>query len=130
MLTETDIQQALHARRVVPLAVPNPHGPLGLEQVAAASAEYVRREEVPAERIARERDVLAGQAEHQGKPTAILEKIVEGRLNKFFAEVCLLEQPFIRDDKRTVAQIVEEAAHKTGENIVVRRFTRFRLGQE
>jgi elongation factor Ts len=99
-------------------------------QVAAAGAEYVRREEVPAERIARERDVLAGQMEHQGKPAAILEKIVEGRLNKFFAEVCLLEQPYIRDDKRTVAQVVEEAAHKTGENIVVRRFTRFRLGQE
>jgi elongation factor Ts len=99
-------------------------------QVAAAGAEYVRREEVPADRIARERDVLGGQKEHQGKPAAILEKIIEGKLNKFFAEVCLLEQPYIRDDKRTIAELVEEAAGKTGENIVVRRFARFRLGQE
>jgi elongation factor Ts len=99
-------------------------------QVAAAGAEYVRREEVPAERVAREREILAAQMEGQGKPAAMLEKIVEGKLNKFFSEVCLLEQPYIRDDKRTVADIVQEAAGKTGENIVVRRFARFRLGQE
>jgi len=99
-------------------------------QVAAAGAEYVRREEVPAERIAREREILAAQVEASGKPAAILEKIVEGKLQKFFAEVCLLDQPYIRDDKRTVAELVQEAAAKTGENIVVRRFARFRLGQD
>ena len=99
-------------------------------QVAAAGADYVRREDVPAERIAREREILAAQAEAQGKPAAILEKIIDGKLNKFFAEVCLLDQPYIRDDKRTVAEIVQDAAGKTGENIVVRRFERFRLGQE
>ena len=99
-------------------------------QVAAAGAEYVRREDVPAERIARERDILAAQVEGQGKPAAILEKIIDGKLNKFFAEVCLLDQPYIRDDKRTIADIVQETAGKTGENIVVRRFERFRLGQE
>jgi elongation factor Ts len=99
-------------------------------QVAAAGAEYVRREEVPAERVARERDILAAQVEASGKPAAILEKIVEGKLGKFFAEVCLLDQPYIRDDKRTVADLVQEAAAKTGENIVVRRFARFRLGQD
>jgi elongation factor Ts len=99
-------------------------------QVAAAGADYVRREEIPAERIARERDILVAQVEGQGKPAAILEKIIDGKLNKFFAEVCLLEQPYIRDDKRTVADLVQDASGKTGENIVVRRFARFRLGQE
>jgi elongation factor Ts len=99
-------------------------------QVAAAGAEYVRREEVPAAQVARERAILLAQVEGQGKPAAILEKIIEGKLNKFFAEVCLLEQPYIRDDKRTVADIVQDAISKTGENIVVRRFARFRLGQE
>jgi elongation factor Ts len=99
-------------------------------QVAAAGAEYVRREEVPAAQVARERAILLAQVEGQGKPAAILEKIIDGKLNKFFAEVCLLEQPYIRDDKRTVADIVQDAISKTGENIVVRRFARFRLGQE
>ena len=99
-------------------------------QVAAAGAEYVRREDVPAERVAREREILAAQVEASGKPAAILEKIIEGKLGRFFAEVCLLEQPYIRDDKRTVADIVQDAAAKTGENIVVRRFSRFRLGQD
>jgi len=99
-------------------------------QVAAAGAEFVRREEVPEERVAREKEILLAQTEASGKPAAILEKIVEGKLGKFFAEVCLLEQPYIRDDKRTVGDIVSEAASKTGENIVVRRFSRFRLGQD
>jgi elongation factor Ts len=99
-------------------------------QAAATGAEYLRREEVPAERIQREREILEAQAAQEGKPAAILEKIVTGRLDKFYAEVCLLEQPYIRDDKRTVGEIVQEAAAKTGENVVVRRFTRFRLGQE
>ncbi|MEK7330467.1 MAG: translation elongation factor Ts [Candidatus Eisenbacteria bacterium] len=99
-------------------------------QVAAAGADYVRREDVPAEQVARERDILAAQVEGQGKPATIVAKIIDGKLSKFFAEVCLLEQPYIRDDKRTVADIVQDAASKTGENIVVRRFARFRLGQE
>jgi elongation factor Ts len=99
-------------------------------QVAAAGAEFVRREDVPAERVARERDILAGSDELKGKPAAILDKIITGKLDKFFAEVCLLEQSYIRDDKRKVADVVQEAAAKTGENIVVRRFERFRLGQE
>ena len=98
-------------------------------QVAAAGAEYVRREEVPAERVARERDILAARVEGN-KPANIVEKIIEGKLAKFFSEICLLEQAYIRDDKRTVADIVGEAAAKTGENIVVRRFSRFRLGQD
>ena len=99
-------------------------------QVAAAGAEVVRREELPAERVAKEREIFAAQLEGQKKPAAIVEKIVTGKLEKFFAEVCLLEQPYIRDDKRTVGELVAEAAAKTGENLVVRRFTRFRLGGE
>jgi len=99
-------------------------------QVAAAGAEYVRREDVPAERVAREREIYAAQMEGQKKPPAILEKIVDGKLEKFYAEVVLLEQPYIRDDKVKVGDLVQEAARKTGENVMVRRFTRFRLGQE
>jgi elongation factor Ts len=99
-------------------------------QVAALGAEFVRREEVPAERVERERAIYAGQVEGQGKPAAIVEKIVEGKLEKFYSEVCLLDQPYMRDDKVKVGELVLEAARKTGENVVLRRFCRFRLGQE
>jgi elongation factor Ts len=99
-------------------------------QVAAAGADYVRREEVPADRIEREREIYRAQLEGQGKPAAILDKIVDGKIEKFYGEICLLDQVYIRDDKRTVDQLVQEAASKTGENIVVRRFARFRLGQD
>ncbi|MEO5616917.1 MAG: elongation factor Ts, partial [Candidatus Eisenbacteria bacterium] len=99
-------------------------------QAAAAGAEFVRREDVPAERIERERRIFAGQVEIQGKPANIIDKIVEGKVGKFYEEICLLEQPFIKDDKVSVAELVKQASAKTGENIVVRRFSRFRLGQE
>jgi elongation factor Ts len=99
-------------------------------QVAAAGAEVVRREEVAPERVAREREIFAAQLEGQNKPAAIVEKIVAGKLEKFYAEICLLEQPYIRDDKKTVGDLVKEASSRTGENILVRRFSRFRLGQE
>ena len=99
-------------------------------QVAAAGAEVVRREDVPAERVAKEREIFAAQLEGQGKPAAIVDKIVDGKLEKFYADVCLLEQPYIRDDKVAVRDLVVQAAGKTGENIVVRRFARFRLGAE
>ena len=99
-------------------------------QVAAAGAEVVRREDVPAERIDRERAILRSQIEGQGKPAQIMDKIVTGKLDKFFSEICLLEQPYIRDDKTTVGDLVRQASAKTGENIQVRRFSRFRLGQE
>ena len=99
-------------------------------QAAAAGAEYLRREDVPAERIAKEREIFAAQLEAQGKPAAMIDKIVPGKLEKFYAEVCLLEQPYIRDDKNTIGQLVTAAAARTGENIVVRRFVRFKLGQD
>jgi elongation factor Ts len=99
-------------------------------QVAAAGADYVRREEVPAERIERERAIYKDQVKNEGKPAAIADKIVDGKLNKFYADVCLLEQPFIKDDKIVVGDLVKQMSSKTGENIVVRRFARFRLGAE
>jgi elongation factor Ts len=99
-------------------------------QAAAAGAEFVRREEVPAERIDRERAIYAAQMEGEKKPANIMEKILDGKVNKFYSEICLLEQPFIKDDKKSVNDLVKEIAAKTGENIVVRRFVRFRLGAE
>jgi len=99
-------------------------------QVAAAAADYVRREEVPAERIERERAIYRDQVKNEGKPAAIADKIVDGKLNKFYGEVCLLEQAFIKDDKIVVGDLVKRMSSKTGENIVVRRFVRFRLGAE
>ncbi len=99
-------------------------------QVAAAGADFVRRDEVPAERLEREKAIYHAQLEDQKKPAAIIDKIVEGKLDKYFSEVCLLEQPYIKDDKVKIADLVQGAIAKTGENIVVRRFARFRLGQE
>ncbi|MGH7741986.1 MAG: elongation factor Ts, partial [Candidatus Eiseniibacteriota bacterium] len=76
------------------------------------------------------REILAAQLEGEKKPAAIVEKIVEGRLNKFFSEICLLEQAYIKDDKVTVGDLVKQASAKTGENILVRRFSRYRLGED
>ena len=95
-----------------------------------SGAEFVRREDVPAERVEREREILKAQTAGQGKPPAILDKIVTGKLEKFYSEICLLEQPYIRDDKTTVGDLVRQASARTGENIQVRRFARYRLGQE
>lgn len=99
--------------------------------IAAASPRYVSRDEVPAEVVAAEREIFAAQAADSGKPAAVIEKMIEGRLNKFFGEVCLLEQVFVKDPegKQTVEQLIHELIGKISENIVVRRFTRFEVGQ-
>jgi elongation factor Ts len=99
-------------------------------QVAATRPLAVRREDVPAEVIERERDIYRAQLVAEGKPEAIVPKIVEGKLDKFFQTVALYEQPYIRDDKKTVEEIVKEAIAKIGENIRVRRFATFTLGQD
>ena len=99
-------------------------------QAAAAGADYLRREEVPAERIAKEREIFAAQLAQEGKPAQMIDKIVDGKVNKFYSEICLLEQPYIKDDKIKVQELVTQAAARTGENIQVRRFVRFRLGQD
>jgi len=98
-------------------------------QVAAASPRWVRREEIPASTIETERSIYRAQASGSGKPPAVIEKIVDGKLVKFFADTCMLEQPFIKDPQRTVGQLVTDSIAKIGENIVVRRFARFQLGE-
>ncbi len=98
-------------------------------QVAAASPRCVRREEVSEAERERERTVYRVQAEESGKPANIIEKIVEGKLEKFYSEACLLEQTFIRDSSKTVEQVVRNAVTRTGENIVVHRFARFQIGE-
>ncbi|GAB6157609.1 translation elongation factor Ts [Desulfotomaculum varum] len=98
-------------------------------QIAASKPEYVRREEVPADTIEKEREILRAQALNEGKPEKIVEKMVEGRIEKYYKEVCLLEQPFIKDGDKTVQQVINEAIAKIGEKIDVRRFTRYEMGE-
>ncbi len=99
-------------------------------QIAAASPRYVRREQVPQEEIEKERAIYRAQSVQSGKPPAVIEKIVEGKLEKFFSEACLWEQPFIRDPSKTVGELISETIARVGENIQVRRFARFQLGEE
>ena len=98
-------------------------------QIAASNPEYVSRQEVPEEKVGKERSILRAQALNEGKPEKIVEKMVEGRLDKYYKEVCLLEQPYIRDPEKTIEQLVKESIAKIGENINVRRFVRFELGE-
>lgn len=98
-------------------------------QVAAMNPLYVRREDVPEEVIAHERDIARNQALKSGKPEKIVDKIVDGRLEKYFEENCLMEQAYIRDDSKTCQQLVKEMIAKIGENIQVRRFTRYEMGE-
>lgn len=95
-------------------------------QVAAHSPLYVAREEVPEADLAREREIAAAQV--QGKPPAAVQKIVEGKLEKFYSTVCLLDQPFVRQPEKTVKEILTEKVAKIGENIQIRRFVRYQLG--
>ena len=96
-------------------------------QVAASNPLWVRREEVPAEVIEREKDIYREQA--RGKPDNVVEKMLEGKLNKFFQEVCLMEQPFVKDPDRSVEQLRTALVGVIGENVEVRRFMRFQLGE-
>ncbi len=98
-------------------------------QVAAMAPEYVSREDVPAEIVEKEKEVLKEQALAEGKPEHIVEKIVEGRLSKFFSEKCLLEQPWIKDDSKTIKDLLTDYITKLGENIKVKRFCRFEVGK-
>ena len=98
-------------------------------QIAATKPEYVKREEVPAEVIEKEKEIIKAQALNEGKPEAAIEKIVTGRIDKFFAETCLLEQDFIKDPDKTVQQVLTEKIANIGENITIRRFVRFERGE-
>jgi elongation factor Ts len=98
-------------------------------QVAAASPRYVRREDVPQSELESERAIYRVQAEQSGKPAQVLERIVAGQLERYLKDVCLLEQPFIKQSDRTVKDVVQEAIARLGENVTVRRFARFQLGE-
>lgn len=99
-------------------------------QVAAMRPRWVSRDDVPAEAVERERAVLIEQAKTEGKPQNIAEKMVEGRIRKFFEEFCLLDQKYIRDDSMTINDLLLDLTGKTGELVVVRRFARFQVGEE
>lgn len=98
-------------------------------QVAALSPLFVRREDVPVELIEKEKEILKAQAINEGKPANIAEKMVTGRIEKYYNEVCLLEQPFIKDNEKTVEQVLNEKIAAIGENINIRRFVRFERGE-
>src|SRR4051812_31443915 len=95
-------------------------------QIAAASPTYVTREEVPEAELAKEREIAAAQV--QGKPPAAVQKIVEGKLDKYYSTVCLLDQPFVKTPEKSVKDILRDVIAKIGENIIVRRFVRYQLG--
>jgi len=97
--------------------------------IAASNPLYVGRTDVPANRVDKEKEILSEQIAQEGKPAHIVEKIVQGRLDKFFKDVCLLEQPFVKDPDKTVEQMLGESVAKIGEKIVVRRFMRYQLGE-
>ena len=98
-------------------------------QIAASKPLYVRREEVPSDVIEKEREILKAQAVNEGKPEHIAEKMVVGRIEKFYKENCLMEQPYIKDPDKNITQLVNEKIAVIGENITVRRFARFEMGE-
>lgn len=98
-------------------------------QIAASKPEYIKREEVPQHLIEKEKEILKAQALNEGKPAHIVDKMVEGRIEKFYKEVCLLEQPFVKDPEKSVQQLLTELVAAIGENINIRRFVRFEKGE-
>jgi elongation factor Ts len=98
-------------------------------QIAAANPRYLAKEDVPGEAIAREREIYRGQSIDGKKPQKVIDQIVEGKLGRFYSEVCLLEQPFIKDPDKKVSDLVQETSARLGENIQIRRFARYHLGE-
>ncbi|MBT3318216.1 MAG: translation elongation factor Ts [Clostridia bacterium] len=98
-------------------------------QIAAAKPTFLSSDEVPADEIEKEKEILRAQALNEGKPEKIVDKMVEGRIKKYFKEVCLLEQPFVKDPDKTVATLVMEKTAEIGEKIDIRRFTRYEMGE-
>lgn len=97
--------------------------------IAAAAPQYVRREDVPADTVEHEKEILRQQTLNEGKPANIVDKIVEGRIDKFFKEICLLEQPFVKNPDKTVDELLKETIGHIGENIAIRRFSRYVVGE-
>lgn len=98
-------------------------------QIAAANPRYIRPEDVSAEEAEREREIYRRQAADSGKPDKVIEKMVQGKMERFYSEVCLLEQPFIKDPDRKVGELLKDTVARLGENIQVRRFARYHLGE-
>lgn len=98
-------------------------------QIAAAKPLYVSSSEVPTEALDEEKEILTAQARNEGKPEAVIEKMVEGRVKKYYKDVCLLDQEFVKDSSKTIAQIINEAILTIGEKISVRRFVRYEMGE-
>lgn len=98
-------------------------------QIAAASPRFVRREEVSTEELEKEKEILRAQALNEGKPEKIVDKMVEGRINKYYEEFCLMEQSFIKDPDKTIDTLLKEKIATIGENISIRRFVRYELGE-
>lgn len=98
-------------------------------QIAAASPRYVRRDDVPSDETEREREIYRRQAQDLGKPEKVIDKIVDGKIEHFYSEVCLLEQEFIKDSDRHVEDLIREVVTKVGENVQVSRFSRFHVGE-
>lgn len=99
-------------------------------QIAASDPQFIKREDIPAELIEREKNIYLGQVKESGKPEAAWEKIIAGKLEKFYQEQCLLEQGFIKDPKVKIQELLSQKIAKIGENISIRRFTRYQLGQD
>lgn len=99
-------------------------------QIAAMNPRYVSEKDIPADVIEKEKEIYREQLKKSGKPAPIVEKIVEGKLTKFYSDVCLVHQPFFKDEKTTFEKIIAEKIHKTGENIVIKRFIRYQMGEE
>ena len=97
--------------------------------IAAADPKWVRREDVPAEKIEKEKSIYRAQMENTGKPAQVLDKIIEGKLGSFYSQFVLLDQPSIRDNNVAISQLIAQASAKTGENIQINRFVRFRVGE-
>ena len=97
--------------------------------IAATNPSYLKREEVPTAELEHEQAVLAEQARNEGKPEKIIEKMVAVRIEKYYKEVCLMEQPFVKDPDKTISDLITESIAKIGENISIRRFTRYQLGE-
>lgn len=98
--------------------------------IAATNPAYVRPEDVPADVLEKEKDILKAQLKEQGKPENVMDKIIEGKINKFYEENCLVKQAFVKDTDKTIEEFTKEAIATLGENIIIRRFARFELGQE
>ncbi|HLP60288.1 MAG TPA: translation elongation factor Ts [Candidatus Deferrimicrobium sp.] len=99
-------------------------------QIAAMKPKYISENDIPADALEKEKEIYREQLQNTGKPANIIEKIVEGKLQKFYSEICLIHQAFFKDDTKTINDLIAEKIHKMGENIAVKRFIRYEVGEE